>query len=117
MRNRVWRCVESRGASVLSAGGLMAGLVFLALFVGLLARAPMAAATPRAVGGPVAVPEGSAGLGRIANPKSGQRGFDVYYRQGDGHVLAWFSLRDGNQIPRTSRQVTRRLTIGIFKRQ
>jgi hypothetical protein len=68
-------------------------------FVGLLARAPVAAATPRAVGDRVVVPEGSAGLGRIANPRSGQRGFDVYYRQGDGHVLAWFSLRDGNQIP------------------
>src|ERR1700730_7188308 len=95
MRSRVWTHVDWRGGSVLSALGLTAGLLSIALLVGLLVPAA-AAATPRAAGGGVGGPEGSLGLAGLVNQTSLQRGFDVYYRQGDGHVLAWFSLRDGN---------------------
>src|SRR2546423_15345234 len=99
MRSRVWTRGESRGASFLSACGLIAGLVFVPPCVGLLAPAAVSAATPRAVVEGVAVPEGSLRFGGMASQRSVQRGFDIYYRQGNGHVLAWFSLRDGNQIP------------------
>lgn len=98
MRSRVWTHVDWRGGSFLSALGLTAGLLSIALLVGLLVPAA-AAATPRAAGERVVAPEGSLGLAGLVNQTSFQRGFDVYYRQGDGHVLTWFSLRDGNQIP------------------
>jgi hypothetical protein len=98
MRSRVWTHVDWRGGSVLSALSLTAGLLSIALLVGLLVPAA-AAATPSAAGERVVAPEGSLGLAGLVNQTSVQRGFDVYYRQGDGHVLAWFSLRDGNQIP------------------
>jgi hypothetical protein len=99
MRSAVWTRAGSRGAPILAACGLIARLVFAVLFVGLLAPAAMPAAIPRAASERVAVPEVLLELGGLANQRSVQRGFDVYYRQGDGHVLAWFSLRDGNQIP------------------